>query len=183
MKGKFIRNISANTFQLAINQLFGFAIFYILSRELDKNNFGQINWALAVLLTSFSILSCGIDQVTVKKIAAGDDPHSVLSLYICHVLMAGGLFYGALFIGQILFPNLPGQYHILLLLGIGKLMFFFSSPFKQLANGLEKFNLLAYMSVGSNIIRGTGLVVVALLHSVSMSSVILVFIALLWSIL
>ena len=70
-QNRFLRNISANTFQLIINQLFGLGIFYALSKGLDKNIFGQINWSLAVLLTVFGVLTFGIDQVMIKKIAAG----------------------------------------------------------------------------------------------------------------
>ena len=45
-----VNNLSANTLQLIINQLFGLVIFYILSTGLDKNSFGQINLALALML-------------------------------------------------------------------------------------------------------------------------------------
>jgi hypothetical protein len=34
--------------QLAINQLAGLAIFYLLSTGLDKSSFGQLNLALAI---------------------------------------------------------------------------------------------------------------------------------------
>lgn len=64
----------------------------------SKNDFGEINWTLAVLLTSFSILSLGIDQVTVKKIAEGINPQKMLSLYFLHILLAGSLFYSTLLI-------------------------------------------------------------------------------------
>ena len=102
MKRKFIRDISANSLQVIINQVSGLVIFYVLSAFFSKNDFGEINWSLAILLTAFSILSFGIDQVTVKKIAAGEDARSVLSMYIMHVLLAGGLFYG-FFVNQLLY--------------------------------------------------------------------------------
>jgi O-antigen/teichoic acid export membrane protein len=59
--------------QLVANQLFGLVIFYILSTSLSKDNFGLLNLALAILLGVFNILSCGMDQLVVKKIAADDD--------------------------------------------------------------------------------------------------------------
>src|ERR1017187_4625623 len=98
MRRKFIHDISANSLQLLINQVCGFIIFYVLSVYFSKNDFGEINWSLAVLLTSFSILSFGIDQVAVKKIAAGQSPQFILSIYITHVLLSGGLFYAILLI-------------------------------------------------------------------------------------
>jgi O-antigen/teichoic acid export membrane protein len=53
MKKKFIRDISANTLQVIINQVCGLVIFYLLSIGLDKNSFGEINWTLAVFLNRF----------------------------------------------------------------------------------------------------------------------------------
>jgi len=45
MKRKLVKNLSANTLQLIINQLFGLIIFYILSVCICKNSFGQIAWS------------------------------------------------------------------------------------------------------------------------------------------
>ncbi|HEY4322674.1 MAG TPA: oligosaccharide flippase family protein [Mucilaginibacter sp.] len=176
MKGKLVQNLSANFSQLILNQVFGVGIFYVLSTGLDKSSFGQINLALAVLLAIFNILSFGIDQLIIKKIAAGEYLPSVLSLYIIHVLFTGIVFYGLLFGGFILFPHSGNIYGIILLIGIGKLMIFFSTPFKQAANGLEKFKLLGYMSVISNFIRCCGLIILVLLHNLSVRYIILIFI-------
>ncbi|MEP6952376.1 MAG: oligosaccharide flippase family protein [Ginsengibacter sp.] len=176
MKKKFIRDISANSLQVIINQVCGLVIFYVLSAYFSKNDFGEINWSLAILLTAFSILSFGIDQVTVKKIASGEDAHSVLSLYTTHVLLAGSLFYGFLLVSYFIFRGFYEHHNLLLFLGIGKLMIFLSTPFKQLANGLEKFRALLYMSVCSNIIRGSSLILFSLFSKPYLTFVIIIFI-------
>ncbi len=177
MKSKLVNNLSANTLQLIINQLFGLVIFYILSTGLDKTSFGEINLALALLLTIFNTLSFGIDQVVVRKVASGDNPQHILSLYIGHVLITGLAFYVLLLFGRGLFPSTINSYDLVLLIGAGKLMIYFSTPFKQTAIGMERFRLLAIISVVSNIARACGLVVLALLHSISLHSVIIVFIS------
>jgi len=177
MKKKFIYDISINSLQLIINQLFGLVIFYILSVYLPKKEFGEINWVLAVLLTSFNVLSFGIDQLIIKKIASGVEAQSALSIYIIHVLLAGGLFYGWLLIAKMLFSSFSQQHYLLLLLGIGKLMIFFSMPFKQLTIGLQKFGLLFYMSICSNVIRGTALILCAVFFTVEIKTIIIIFIA------
>jgi O-antigen/teichoic acid export membrane protein len=176
MKPKLIQNLSVNALQLIVNQLLGLGIFYVLSTGLDKNNFGQINLALAVLMAAFNILSFGIDQLVIKKIAGGDDAPSVLSLYIIHVLFTGLVFYGLLFSGFALFSPVNKVYSLLLLIGIGKLMIFFSTPFKQAANGMERFRLLAYMSVASNVVRCLALIVIALLHHLNIHNIVIIFI-------
>jgi len=176
MKKSLVQNLSVNALQLILNQAFGLVIFYILSTGLDKSSFGQINFALAVLLAVFNILSLGIDQLIVKRIASGEAVQATLSLYIFHVVLAGGIFYGILLSGKLLFPQVGNSYNLILLIGIGKLMIFFSTPFKQVANGLERFKLLAYMSVISNLIRCVCLIVFALLHNISVQTIVIIFI-------
>jgi len=176
MKRSLLNNLSANILQLIINQLAGLVIFYILSIGLDKNSFGQINLALALMLAIFNILSFGIDQIVVRKIASGEHPKIIISLYLCHVLITGLAFYGLLFAGRWLFPSID-YYNIVLLIGAGKLMIYFSTPFKQTAIGMERFKLLAYLSVISNIVRAGTLIVLALMHSINLSNVIIVFIS------
>ena len=176
MKRKLVNNLSANTLQLIINQLFGLVIFYILSTGLDKNSFGQINLALAILLAIFNILSFGIDQIAVRRLASGANPQLILSLFITHVLITGFAFYALLLFGRFLFSPFINSYDIILLIGAGKLMIYFASPLKQSSVGMERFRLLAYMSVVSNIIRASSLVILALLHRISLQSVIVVFI-------
>jgi len=177
MKTKLIQNLSVNATQLVLNQLLGLGIFYILSTGLDKTSFGEINLALAVLLAVFNILSFGIDQLIIKKIAAEGNIPQLLSLYFFHVIIAGLLCYILFFSGITFFKSTDHIYTIILLIGLGKMMIFFSTPFKQAATGLEKFRLLAYMLLVSNIIRCAGLAVLAIMHQLNMHNIIIVFIS------
>ncbi|MES2428847.1 MAG: oligosaccharide flippase family protein [Bacteroidota bacterium] len=176
-KSAHFKNLSVNALQLIVNQLFGLSIFYILSTGLSKDSFGQLNLALAILLSVFNILSCGIDQLIIKKIAADEDRKSALSLYIIHTLVTGLLFYGLLLIGFVLFGHGSGVYVLLLLIGIGKLMIYFSTPYKQAATGLELFKLLAWLSIISNFVRCACLIIFLLLHQLDLSIIVAIFIA------
>lgn len=171
-----LKNFSANALQLIANNVFGLAIFYVLSTGLSKADFGRLNLALAILLAAFNILSCGIDQLIVKKIAADDDSESALSLYIIHTLISGAIFYSLLLLGYVLIPA-NSVYQILLLIGIGKFMIYLSIPFKQAANGLEKFKLMAWQSVVSNFVRCACLLICFVLHQFDLHTIILIFIA------
>jgi O-antigen/teichoic acid export membrane protein len=177
MKKKLLHDISASLLQVIINQCCGFIIFYVLSAQLTKNDFGEINWTLAVLLTAFGILSFGIDQVAIKKFAEGKNISSTISVYVTHVLLSGGLIYTLLFAGKFLFGSFYQTHQLLLLIAIGKLMVFFSTPFKQLATGLEKFKALLWMSVGSNILRSAGLLLFAFTKQLTLNNIIIIFIA------
>lgn len=176
MQGNFSKNLSANTIQQLINQLFGLIIFYILSTQFNKASFGQLQWCLAVLLTIFNLLSCGMDHVIVKKVAEGSSSNSLLSLYLFHVLLSGVIFYLLLGLGYFFMPTSKSQYLLLLFIGFGKLLIFFSTPFKQITSGLEKFNTLAYMSVASNVTRAVALIILTTLYRISINTVIIIFI-------
>nr|WP_294794424.1 oligosaccharide flippase family protein [uncultured Mucilaginibacter sp.] len=175
MKSKLIQNLSANTLQLVINQLLGVGIFLLLSTTLNKTDFGRLNLALAVLLAIFNILSVGMDQLVIKKVAAGGDKQRMLSLYVFHVLFAGLLFYAVLVTGWLILPK-GTVYTLILFIGIGKLLMFFSTPFKQVTSGLEQFKLLAFMLLVSNIARFVGLIILLALHIISWPYLVGVFV-------
>lgn len=175
MNSRHLKNLSANTIQLGINQVFGLAIFYILSVWLDKQSFGQLNWILAILFTAFNILACGIDQLVIKKIAQGDDPAQVTSIFINHVLWSGIAFYIVIGLVWWMIPHSTIIFQILMLLGAGKLMIYLATPFKQLASGQERFGLLANMSVISNMVRGGALIMLAFFKYLTLTTVVFVF--------
>ena len=177
MKKKILHDISANSLQVIINQLSGLAIFYLLSTYLTKNDFGEINWSLAVLLTIFTMLPFGIDQLVIKKIATNNNVSATFSAYVMHVLFWGLLVFALLLTGNLFFKDFFQVHQVLLLLSIGKLMIFFSSPFKQLALGLERFRPLLFMSVCSNILRIIALLIFTFLNLLSLKAIIIIFIA------
>lgn len=175
MQNRLFRNISANIVQQIVNQLFGVVIFFVLSRQLDKSSFGQLNGCLALLLICFSVLSFGLDQLIVKKIAAGEPPTLVLSLYMIHIWGTGLLFYSLLAGVWLLFPTLS-LLPAFFLLSTGKFMSFVSSPYKQYAAGREEFMVLARMSVISNIVKGIALIAASFLHHINLPVVITLYI-------
>ena len=83
MKRSLLNNLSANTLQLIINQLFALIIFYVLSTQLEKAGFGQINMVLAILLAVFNILSLGIDQLVIKRWRPARTPINYLPPIVC----------------------------------------------------------------------------------------------------
>ena len=176
-RNRFVRNVSVNTLQLILNQLFGLIIFYALSKGIDKDLFGHINWTLAILLTVFGILTFGIDQLMVKKIASGENLQEIFRAYFFHVITSGFAFYFLLAAFYFLSPGILANSTLLLFIGTGKLFIFLSTPFKQVAAGLEKFTSLLYMSVVSNIIRGVGLLVLLLLLQMTITNILIVFIS------
>lgn len=124
------------------------------------------------MLMAFNLLSLGVDQVAIRKIATGYDVKRMLSVYLCHVLISGTLFYIIL----MCCVTRPDLYLLLLVIGGGKLMIYFSTPFKQVVSGLEKFGVLAGMLVVSNVVRSIGLAVLAWLHYLNLRETMLIFV-------
>ncbi len=175
MNGLALRQLSVNGAQLVLNQLFGVGIFYLLSVQLSKQDFGRVNLALAILLGLYSVLSMGMDSLAVKKAAAGGQLQPLLTAYVFHVVVTG--FSGFLLL-CLISPWLPRQvYPLLPLLGLGKLFLFFSTPYKQIVSGREKFSLLARMSLLSNGIRCSGLFLLLLTTSFTLQNAVILFIA------
>jgi len=185
MKRRIIHDISASSLQVIVNQLAGLMIFFIASKYLSKTIFGELSWALAIIMVGFSILGCGIDQITVRKIAAGEEPASLLKVYLFHVLLAGAGFLILLLIAYALSgaghaTAVVGRHFtglsLLLFLAIGQFFIFLSLPFKQIANGKEQFRVLLFMSTGANAIKVSGLLFLAWSGSFTLSSFLLIYV-------
>ncbi|MDP4148558.1 MAG: oligosaccharide flippase family protein [Bacteroidota bacterium] len=176
MRKRIIHDISASSLQVIISQLAGLILFFVTSSYLSKSVFGQLNWALAVLLVSFAVLGFGIDQITVRKIAAGEDASSYLRIYLFHVLLTGILFLALLSSVSLISGNGYARWNLLLFLAIGQFFTFLSLPFKQIANGKEDFRALLFMSAGANLIKVTGIFLLALLHAITLDSFVLLYV-------
>ena len=61
-------------------------------------------------------------------------------------------------------------------MAISQLLIFFSSPFKQIANGKESFRLLAVMSSVSNLLRATALLAVVFFSVLTIQQVLIIYI-------
>lgn len=176
MKGKLVKDISAGTIQVICNQAMGVLIFIIISRYLDKEIYGALNWSLAVLVFVTTILSLRLEQVVVRKVAAGEDSSKMLTIFFGHIFFSGLLFYAVLLFAKTIFPAFFKQHDLLLLIGISQLLSFFSLPFKQVAAGKEAFAWLAVMSSVSNMIRAVWLLLLILFSVPTITQVITIYI-------
>ena len=173
---KLVHDISASAVQMLITQLSGSAIFYLLSDFLPKQDIGVINWSLALLMIIYAMLGCGIDQLVVKKIATGTDPLLILRPYLLHLFITGGGFLILLFIFFCILPGSSANMQVFVLLAISQFLLYLAAPFKQVANGLERFRSLLVMSVIANAIRVSGLLCLIFLKNVSVITVVRLYI-------
>ncbi|MBN9379734.1 MAG: oligosaccharide flippase family protein [Chitinophagaceae bacterium] len=173
---KFFRDLSATTLQVVFNQFFGLLIFYLLSRLLDKSDFGELNWSVAVTWVATTILSFGTDVLIVKRIADGNDAGRMGGLHISHTLLAALVFSLVVLVSRLCFPVFFRQHYLLIAVSVSALVTFFSSPFKQVANGREAFRNLAVMTVMGNLAKAFLLSLAALLHLFTIRNVVGIYI-------
>jgi O-antigen/teichoic acid export membrane protein len=176
MYKKFIKDISASSVQVILNQFLGLLIFLVTSRYLDKATYGELNWSLAVLVFVTTILSLRLEQLVVSRVAAGQNASKLLTLFTGHIVFTGLLFYAVLFACSLAFPFFFKKHDLLLILAISHLLTFFSSPFKQLANGKENFRSLAAMSSVANLVKACGLLTLVLFSSITIEWVLILYI-------
>src|SRR5688500_9083097 len=88
-KQKLVKDISANSVQTITTQFFGLVIFYLLSKYLPKNDFGEFNWSIAIGFTLIAIGSLGLDLVFVKRIAANKNILVVSGVHFFHTVAVG----------------------------------------------------------------------------------------------
>lgn len=169
----FFRPLSANGLQVLLNQGLALVLFLMLARVLDKEAFGLLQGTLGFLMLLFGILSFGIDQLLVRKIAGGAPPAPWIATALLHQAITGGIACGLL-----LFPYFYGlRYGALLpLLAFGKWMLSFSTVFKSAAAGAERFGRLLRMSVISSIVKVLGLLVLLRLGAAGLRPVLWLFV-------
>lgn len=176
MSRKIFRDISASTFQVLINQLLGLAVFFVLSIYLSKEDYGELNWSLSVFMFANTLLSLRLEQVVVKKAATEKDSSTIVSVFLLHVLITGLGFYLVLLVLNIIFPSFFSIHGFLLVIGISQLLGFVALPFKQVANGKERFDYLAVMSSTGNLVRVILLVTAILFFTITIEWVLIIFI-------
>jgi O-antigen/teichoic acid export membrane protein len=176
MPKKIIKDISASTLQVVINQLLGLGIFFILSRQLTKPEFGVLNFDLATLTVFWGIASMGMDLIAAKKIASGNDAKSIAGVHMIHAILSGSLYMLAFSILLVIFPGKSSGNSLLLKLFLSLLLTYLSTPFKQLAYGKRMFFILAMMSTTAAFSRLVFLFVILVTGDFNLNNVALVFV-------
>lgn len=141
--------VSAGAQTLAI-QLLGVAFFYIVSLYLDKDSFGILSWCNAVAVTLNLVLSLGMEQVVLRRIAARRGRSDwAAAAYFLHT---GVTSLSMLLVLCLLGWYLPGSGKLQLLpwLFAAQSAVFVATPFKLLLNGRERFAPYALIALLAN---------------------------------
>lgn len=174
-KKKLIRDISANTLQTVVTQVFGLIIFYITSKYLQKDDFGQLNWCMAVGSTIIAVSSLGLDLVFVKRIALGQNVLILSGIHFFHTLVVGLVLCGVAFLVKQFLPSFtsvhPFFFYVFLNLALANV----ANSFKLCLNGLEAYRQLAFMSFCINTFKLVAIISLYLFARFDIMNVILAY--------
>ncbi|HYC27760.1 MAG TPA: oligosaccharide flippase family protein, partial [Chitinophagaceae bacterium] len=171
------RTFSATGIQIIGNQILGLVFFLLLALHLDKNTFGELNWATAVSYTVTVIFTFGFDHVVIRRIAAGGNSHTIAGTYLAHCLVFAVTGFLLMAAHRALFSGFHEIHYLLWLVFLGTLLSYAASPLKQMANGKERFWRLAVMNVSANFFRVIGTSLLILFVSLDAKTLGLLFLA------
>lgn len=174
-KRKLIRDISANTLQTGITQLSGLLLFYLSSRFLEKDAFGDFNWSSALASTLIAILSLGLDLIFVKRIASGRDVIETSGIHLSHTFLSALTLCTAAWLLQFLIPAFVNQHPVLFFTVVYLSLSNIANSFKLCLNGLEAYKKLATLAVVSNIFKFLIIAVLFAMDRFNVYSLILVY--------
>lgn len=151
MKNTLFGKILSSGLQAIAVQVFGGVFFIIISFYLSKDYFGVINWANAVAMVLTMLLSFGMDQVVVRRIAASETSDWAATAYLMHA-GAGSLVTFLILFGISIVPPFQDAPKIQLLpwLFLSQGLLFTAGPIKQLLNAKQHFKPYALIAIISN---------------------------------
>lgn len=174
-KSKLVRDISANTLQIGITQVFSLIIFYITSKYLVKEEFGELNWCTAIGSTVITMASLGLDVVFVRKIAAGENALLMSGIHFFHTVLVGTILGAAVFFVEIFFPGFKDLHPLFLLVFINLSILNIANSFKLCIMGLEKYRYLAIIAVIGNVFKFSLIVALYWFNYFTILNVVYVF--------
>lgn len=158
-KGKTLAKIGAATIQSALVPLLGIAFYYILSLRFSTAVFGVLSWGNAVSMWLIMIISFGLEQVSLRRLAAGNDTSTwVAAAFIYHVFSGCAITAIILFALRFAFPLGHEGLAILPLLFLSQGINMLVTPLKTLLNARERYLPYAIVSLCSNVLRISALV-------------------------
>ncbi len=151
--------ILAATVQSALVPLLGIAFYYILSLRFSTAAFGVLSWGNAVSMWLLMIISFGLEQVTLRRLAAGNDTSTwVAAAFIYHALAGCTVTVLALLVIRLAFPQGHEGLAILPILFLSQGVNLLVTPLKTLLNARERYLPYAIVSLTSNVLRIAALV-------------------------
>jgi O-antigen/teichoic acid export membrane protein len=137
----------------------GIAFYYMLSLRFSTAAFGVLSWGNAVSMWLIMIISFGLEQVSLRRLAAGNDTSTWVATAFVYLVVSGCLITALVLVGlKLSFPTGHEGLAILPLLFLSQGFNLMVTPLKTLLNARERYIPYAIVSLSSNILRIAALV-------------------------
>lgn len=153
MKNNLIKLIFSSGLQAIAVQVLGVLFFYAIGRYLSKDDFGIINGANAKAVMLTTLLSFGMDQVVVRRIAASKRSDWAASAYLFHAFATSVIVFVVLLASGYLFGSEIDVLVYLPWFFAAQALTFIGAPLKQLLNAKQRFTPYGVIAIFSNLLK------------------------------
>lgn len=177
MKNSLLKNFFSSGLQAISVQVLGIAFFFVISKYLPKEDFGIINWATAISVSLTTLLSFGLDQVVVRRIAASKSSDWAATAYLLHTIGGSVITLTVLLFIYVLFPEHTVSLKYLICFFGAQALIFIANPLKLFLNAKQNFTPYAIIAVFSNLIKIILAIFLIVSHKLSIPNVYFILIA------
>ena len=150
MASRSIRTLLSAGAQAVAQQVLAVFFFYLLSIHLSKDEFGIISWCNAVAFVVTIVLSMGLEQVVLRRVAAGGSRSDwTAGAYFLHALGTGVITALLLSAGSLAFPE-ESKARLLPMFFVAQGILAAAVPLRVLLNAKERFAPYAVAALVSN---------------------------------
>lgn len=154
-KSSTLGRLIAATVQSAIVPMLGIVFYYILSGVFSTAGFGIISWGNAVSMWLIMAISYGLEQISLRRLAAGNATSTWVAVaFFVHTFAGTALAFGTLLVLRaVAGTSMHEGLALLPLLFLAQGANLLVVPLKTLLNARERFLPYAVVSLLSNVAR------------------------------
>lgn len=151
MKNTLFKKFLSSGVQAISVQVIGGVFFFIIAKYLTKDSVGLYQWLNGIALALTMLLSYGMDQVVLRRIAATDRSDWAAAAYLFQVFAGSCIVFAMLFVMRFI-PAITNkeQVQYMALIFLSQAILFMGNPLKQLLNAKQLFAPYAIISTISN---------------------------------
>lgn len=153
MKGRLLKSFFSSGLQAISVQVLGVLFLLVVAYFLDEEQFGIINWANAVAVILTMLLSFGMEQVVVRRIAASNTSDWAAAAFFVHSIVGSliGLA-GVVVLSRVCTDCIVGIYYLPFFFAAQGIMLMVM-PLKQFLNAKHMFAPYGVIAIISNICK------------------------------
>lgn len=134
-------------------QVLGGVFFYFISIYLSKADFGTISWMNAVSIFITTLLSFGLEQVVIRRIAVSRRSDWAAAAFLMHTIAGFAITLFVLLLLKGLIKSTPNIFNLLPWFFAAQGLIYIGTPLKQFLNAREQFTPYGIIALVSNVCK------------------------------